>query len=156
MQSEKTKKTKWALRLVGLFVASLVFITLIFFATKSHNDFMTLKINNVELQTEIATTSQEKSRGLCCRDSLPQNRGMLFVYDSPGDYRFWMKDTLIALDMYWIDANKKIVHIEQNVQPSSYPKTYGTETESRYVLETNAGFAKRHNIKVGDTAAFNL
>ena len=123
-------------------------------ATKSQNSLKMLTINDTKLSIEIATSSQEKQTGLCCRESLPEYRAMLFVYDSPGNHRFWMKDTKIPLDMYWINSKKKIIYIEHSVQPSSYPKTFGPEDESQYVLETNAGFAKKHNINIGDTINF--
>lgn len=120
------------------------------------NNEKLLKINGTKIVIEIATSSQEKQKGLCCRDSLPENQGMLFVYEKPGNYRFWMKDTRIPLDMYWISSEKKIVHIEDNVQPESYKKSFGTDIPSQYVLETNAGFAKKHNIRVGDTVEFDI
>ena len=122
--------------------------------------FSTVKTSNLivgtnKLTVETAKTSEQMQRGLCCRDSLAQHAGMLFVYEKPGDYRFWMKDTKIALDMYWINSQKKIVYIEHNVQPSSYPKTFGTEIPAQYILETNAGYAKSRNIKIGDAVNFN-
>ena len=155
MQNEKTKKTKWALRLRLSIVILVILVASIIIAINSQNQKPTLTINYTVINIEIATTSQEKSRGLCCRKGLVKNSGMLFVYDKPGDYRFWMKDTLIPLDMYWIDSDKKIVHIEHSVQPSSYPKTFGTNIPSKYILETNAGFAKASSIKVGDTVKFD-
>ena len=79
---------------------------------------------------------------------------MLFVYNKPGDYRFWMKDTKIPLDMFWINSDKQIVHIEKDVQPSSYPESFGSEEPAQYVLETNAGFAKKYQIQNRDIVAF--
>lgn len=156
MQNEKTKKTKLARRLVASAVIIFAALSVLFFAIKSQNDLPSVNIGDVVIPVEIATSSQEKQKGLCCRNSLPENQGMLFVYEKPGNYRFWMKDTRIPLDMYWISSEKKIVHIEENVQPESYKKSFGTDVPSQYVLETNAGFAKQHNIRVGDTVEFNL
>lgn len=113
-----------------------------------------LKVNGTTVDILIANNSAERSRGLCCRDSLPSNSGMLFIYDRPGDYRFWMKDSRISLDMFWISGKKIITHIETNVKPESYPKSFGTNIPSQYILETNSGFADRHNIKVGDQVQF--
>jgi uncharacterized membrane protein (UPF0127 family) len=152
MLKEHTKKIKWALSLS--LVAAAIFVIVIIFATRSQNGLKTLEINGTKIHVEIATTSQEKEKGLCCRESLPKNQGMLFVYQKPGDHRFWMKDTKIPLDMYWINSSKKIVYLEENVQPNSYPKSFGTNIPSQYILETNAGFAKAHDIKVGDTVVF--
>lgn len=156
MQNDATKKTKLARRLLVGAVAIIVGLSVLFFTVKSQNYSPSMKIGDVVIPVEIATSSQEKQKGLCCRDSLPENQGMLFVYEKPGNYRFWMKDTRIPLDMYWISSEKKIVYIEQNVQPSSFPKQFGPDIKARYVLETNAGFAKKHTIKVGDTVEFNL
>ncbi|HMS31093.1 MAG TPA: DUF192 domain-containing protein [Candidatus Saccharibacteria bacterium] len=156
MQNDVTKKTKLARRLLVGAVAFIVGLSVLFFAIKSQNDLPSVNIGDVVIPVEIATSSQEKQKGLCCRNSLPENQGMLFVYEKPGNYRFWMKDTRIPLDMYWISSEKKIVHIEENVQPESYKKSFGTDVPSQYVLETNAGFAKQHNIRVGDTVEFNL
>lgn len=130
-------------------------ISIVIFAILSQNKKLAeLTINDTTVAVEFAKTSQEQSRGLCCRDSLPENQGMLFVYDSPGNYGFWMKDTRIPLDMYWISSEKRIVHIEHSVQPDSYPKSYRSPEPAQYILETNAGFAKQYNIQVGDIVQF--
>ncbi len=129
-------------------------LALFYFAIQSQYKTVTVSIKQTQIKAQIATTSQEKARGLCCRESLQQNAGMLFMYDKPGNYRYWMKDTKIPLDIYWIDASKKIVHIEPSVKPESYPKEFGTDIPSQYVLETNAGFAKTHNIQTGDIVRF--
>ena len=118
------------------------------------NNSELLTINGNKITIEIAKSSQKKSEGLCCRDSLPDDHGMLFVYDQPGDYRFWMKDTKIPLDMIWIDSNKKIVHIEEDVQPSSFPESFGSNDPAQYVLEINAGFVKKYQIQKRDNVAF--
>jgi len=152
MQNVKTKKIKWALSFS--LVASTILVIVLFFATRSQNGFKTVLINGTKIHVEIATTSQDKEKGLCCRDSLPENQGMLFVYEKPGSYRFWMKDTKIPLDMYWLNPTKKIVHIEHDVDPKTYPKSFGTNIPSQFILETNAGFAKAHNIQIGDTIVF--
>ncbi|MCB9822971.1 DUF192 domain-containing protein [Candidatus Nomurabacteria bacterium] len=140
-----------------LFVAGItaVLIGLLYIiATTSQKDTIPLSIRGQELQVEIANSSQKRSSGLCCRDSLAEDHGMLFVYDKPGDYRFWMKDTKIPLDMFWINSDKQIVHIEKDVQPSSYPESFGSEEPAQYVLETNAGFAKKYQIQNRDIVAF--
>jgi uncharacterized protein len=113
-----------------------------------------LKINGEAVKVEIADNAALRARGLCCRNQIDENSGMLFIYDKPGDYKFWMKDTKIPLDIIWIDEQKKIVHIEHSVQPETYPKSFGSKSPARYVFEVNAGYAKKHNIKVGDKASF--
>ncbi len=153
MQNDATKKTKLA-RKALLAVVLAVLCGSVFFAINSQKQTKTVYVNETKLTAQIATSSQEQKRGLCCRDYLAKNSAMLFIYDQPGDYRFWMKDTKIPLDIYWINSEKRIVHIEHSVQPESYPKSFGSEKAAQYILETNAGFAKTHSINVGDTVKF--
>lgn len=161
MQNERIKKTKLgrSTLILGALVGLVVAVLAVFFyiATPLQNEtssLPTLQVNNQEVYIEIARTPEEQARGLCCRDSLPDHHGMLFIYDQPGDYGFWMKDTRIPLDMYWIDSKKTIVHIEHSVQPDSYPHSFRSPTPAQYILETNAGYAKKHGITVGDTVSF--
>lgn len=155
MQNEKTKKIKWVHKV--LLVVAVCLIALgILIAKNSQNDYTTLRVGEQTLKVQIAKTSQKKKAGLCCRDSLPFNQGMLFVYDQPGYYSFWMKDTRIPLDMIWIDSSKQIVHIEHSVAPETYPKTFINPEPAQYILETNAGYAKKYNIKKSDEVAFSL
>lgn len=158
MQNEKTKKTKSAPRLLGLAILMIVtFIVIFVIRSQSYGlNVGEVRINDVVIKVDLAISSQEKTLGLCCRDSLAADHGMLFVYGQPGNHGFWMKDTRIALDMYWLDSDRTILHIEHDVRPESYPKSFGSEVLSQYVLETNAGFAKKHGIKVGDKAQFEL
>ena len=113
-----------------------------------------VKINSSTLQVAVADDNQERARGLCCRDFLPVDEGMLFVYNQPGDYGFWMKDTWIPLDMLWISSDKNVVHIEHSVQPESYPETFHSPQSAQYILETNAGWAKNNDVRVGDIVSF--
>lgn len=143
-------------RKLFVIAATAVSIAVLLIAIKSQKQYTAITIGSQVINVEIANTSQKREHGLCCRESLPADQGMLFVYKSPGDYRFWMKDTQIPLDMFWIDSDKRIVHIERNVRPSSYPQSYGTKTPAQYVLETNAGFADKFQIKNRDIVAFTL
>ena len=103
---------------------------------------------------EIADTDNKRQRGLMFREALNPNEGMIFIFDEPGFYPFWMKNTLISLDMLWVDAHGKIVSITQSVPPCeadpcpSYPPLAGSS--ALYVVEVVAGFTRQHGIKVGD------
>lgn len=137
------------------FALGLLVIAILLFAVYARKGYArVVRVGDVSINAEFARSADEKAKGLCCRDSLGANSGMLFVYDNPGLYRFWMKDTRIPLDMYWISSEKKIVHIEHSVKPESFPKTYGPQELAQYILETNAGFAKQNNINVGDSVSF--
>ncbi|MFH1721825.1 MAG: DUF192 domain-containing protein [Candidatus Altiarchaeota archaeon] len=102
---------------------------------------------------EIADEPAETSRGLMFRQKLGADEGMLFIFPSEVVQKFWMKNTLIPLDMLWITENGKIIFIEHDVPPckSDPCPTYGPDEPAKYVLEVNAGYIKEHGLKVGDT-----
>lgn len=103
----------------------------------------------------VADTPQERSKGLSGRESLPDDRGMVFIFDAPDEQCFWMKDTLIPLDMIWLDDSKTITKIEPNVQPSSYPDSFCSDKpEDKYVIELNAGKATELLLAVGRQISF--
>ena len=101
---------------------------------------------------EVARNEPERSRGLMYRTSMPERAGMIFLFDRPGIYPFWMKNTLIPLDMFWTDTAGKVVWIAESVPPCQADPCpeYPPKAVASYVIETNAGFAKRHGVKVGD------
>ena len=85
-----------------------------------------------------------------------QIEGMLFVTEKDGDIPIWMKDMRIPIDIIWLDAKKKVVHVKRDVWPDNEPhEVYHTPVPARYVLELPAGNAKEHSIKPGVTARFS-
>ncbi len=101
---------------------------------------------------EIAQTQEERKKGLMFRDSLDPQKGMLFVFKEEGLYSFWMKNTLIPLDIIWIDEDKKVVDIKENAQPCREEKceSFSPKEEARYVLELNAGEVRDIGLELGD------
>lgn len=159
MPNEKTKKTKLALKAGLLLAAALVAVGIgsgIFWLTRPSASTQTVTINRSDLTLELARTPKQKQRGLCCRDQLPADHGMLFIYDQPGFYQFWMKDTRLPLDIIWLNQQQEIVHIEHKVQPASYPQRYGSPYPAQYVLEVNAGYAQQRQLEVGQQLHLNL
>ena len=110
------------------------------------------------LKVELARTSQELERGLQYRSSLPRDAGMLFIFPQDVQASFWMKNTLLPLDMIWLDQDAKVVYIQKNAPPclSENCPVYGPSRPVRYVLEANAGFADAHDIQVGQEAKIFL
>jgi len=97
-------------------------------------------------------------RGMMFRDSLPEDRGMLFIHGEPGRYSYWMFQVRIPLDMLWLDANRNIVEISADTPPcqtaaSQCPK-YGGNQAALMVLELPGGSVKKHGLQVGQTIAF--
>ncbi|MGN6622748.1 MAG: DUF192 domain-containing protein, partial [Candidatus Nitrosocosmicus sp.] len=101
----------------------------------------------------------QQAKGLSIKNSLNDSEGMLFPFDKPGDYSFWMKDMKFPIDILWIDTNNKIVHIEKNLQPCIFfllCPSYSPHSNSKYVLEINADLTTRNNITVGDSVYINM
>ena len=107
---------------------------------------------------ELAKTTSEQERGLMNRAELDKNKGMLFVFNTVGLYPFWMKDTLIPLDIIWLDSNGKVVFMAQNVQPCKtlICPNVNPLMGAKYVLEINAGLASEKGIKVGSVATITI
>lgn len=105
------------------------------------------------VELEIAANDELRAQGLMYRESLPSGQGMLFLFPRPGEYPFWMKNTLIPLDMIWLEPAGRIVAIRPDIQPCRADPcpTYAPEAIASYVLELAAGEAKAHNLVVGDT-----
>ena len=99
---------------------------------------------------EVADTPEERAKGLSGRDHIDYRQGMLFIFDSPGRSCFWMKDTLVPLDMLWFDNDYRLVHQELSVTPDTYPQTFCPQVDARYVVELRGGMAKFHGLQLGD------
>ena len=101
---------------------------------------------------EVPDDLEESMRGLMFRKHLPGNAGMLFAYYDEKPRTFWMKNTLIPLDMIFVDGSSKIIEIKENVPPCAQDEcpTYPSKEPAQYVLEVNAGFVQEKGIKVGD------
>ncbi|MCU0653655.1 MAG: DUF192 domain-containing protein [Candidatus Pacebacteria bacterium] len=101
---------------------------------------------------EVASTPEARDTGLMFRKQLDRDRGMLFVFDRDGSYHFWMKNTLIPLDIIWIGSDRRIAYISKNTPPcNSDPcPQYGPSSPARYVLEINAGQTDAVGARIGD------
>ncbi|MEY4602242.1 MAG: hypothetical protein RL292_183 [Candidatus Parcubacteria bacterium] len=111
-------------------------------------------LGNMLFRLEVADTFALQERGLSYRQSLAPQTGMLFVFDTPGMYYFWMKDMNFPIDIVWLDQNKKVVHIEHALSPSTYPDSFGPETPTQYVIEIPAGEVKGAGLSKGDVVSF--
>ena len=107
----------------------------------------------VDVSLEVAATPETRSRGLMYRRELADGHGMLFVFDVDANHEFWMKNTLIPLDMIFITVDGLVAGVKKNTTPMS---TAGISvgTPSRYVLEVPGGWAERRGVAVGDRVEF--
>lgn len=112
-------------------------------------------IGNATLLVEVADTPSERHHGLSGTPELKPDTGMLFIFDQLDSQEMWMKDMQYSLDMLWLDDDRRVVHIEEHLSPSSYPATVKSPTPARYVVEVPSGFVAAHHIKEGTIAAFS-
>lgn len=111
-----------------------------------------LAIGEQQFFVEVVSTAATRQQGLMNRDFMPANQGMLFEFPNEAPRNFWMKNTLIPLDMIWLDANKMIVDI-QAAEPCKVEQCpiYSGKAPAQYVLELNQGVLRG---QVGDTVQF--
>lgn len=108
--------------------------------------------DGTEIQAELAATFAERQRGLMFRRELPASQGMLFLFENSGRYGFWMLNTLVPLDILWLDSERRIVFISANTPPcppGTLCPTYGSDVAAQFVLELAAGQAAAHGLTVG-------
>lgn len=121
---------------------------------------LTVKTNNdsYTFDIEIADTPEERSKGLMYRESMKDNHGMLFIFDEEQELNFWMKNTLIPLDMIFFDHDYKIVHIQHDARPCKTDpcEVFSSLKPAKYVLEVKGGTAERLGITPGNTASVDL
>jgi uncharacterized membrane protein (UPF0127 family) len=109
----------------------------------------TLVAGDVDIPVAIANTDATRQQGLSDTASLPADSGMLFEFDTPGNYGFWMKDMDYPLDFVWLDSGMKIIGITPNVAVATYPQIFYPPSPAQYELEVNANFSTTHGLKVG-------
>lgn len=99
------------------------------------SNLVDITIGDKKYKVEIADTPEKQEKGLMDRESLPEDQGMLFIYDEPQDLSYWMKNTLISLDIIFIDDDMEVVSVKQGQPMSEEPIT---EDDVQYVLEVNS------------------
>lgn len=150
-------KQKWWL--IGSIIILLA-LTYPFVFSKKNTNISQVEINGKIIKVELAKTNEARAKGLSGRKSLDPNSGMLFVFDKPGIYPFWMKDTLIPLDIIWLAPSKTkgsytIVDMTQlQPQRGDNVPSYTPKKEANYVLEVNANYARNNNISIGNEVKF--
>lgn len=110
------------------------------------------------LQSEVMVKDEDRAMGLMFRPSLAPDRGMLFVFAQPDFHGIWMKNCRFPIDIVWLDEDKKVVHVTPKVPPCTADPcpSYQPMRKAAYVVEMNAGAAKREKVALGSTLAFTL
>ncbi len=105
------------------------------------------------VKVEVVNTPSTRELGLMYRKHLDEDAGMIFVFPTAEHQSFWMKNTVISLDMIFADEHGKILGIVEKAEPFS-ERPLGVDGDSLYVLEVNGGFSQRHHLKAGDQMKF--
>jgi uncharacterized membrane protein (UPF0127 family) len=98
---------------------------------------------------EIADDDAKRTQGLMYRDSMAESEAMLFIFPDEAERSFWMKNTIMPLDIIYADSAKQIITVQKNAVPYS-EASIPSDGPAQYVVEVNAGFSDRHNIRRGD------
>lgn len=108
------------------------------------------------LRVELMVKDEDRAMGVMFRPSLPRDRGLLFVFDRPDFHGLWMKNCRFPIDMVWLDEEKRVVHLAEAVPPCKADPcpVYVPLRRASYVIELNAGQARREKAVVGASVSF--
>lgn len=115
-----------------------------------------ISVGGQVVHARIADTEASRQQGLSGTEPLAEDEAMLFVYDHPTRPGIWMKDMNYSIDIVWLDATKKVIYIEREVSPETYPRIFLPQSDAQYVLELPAGFAYKHGLALGQVASFSV
>jgi uncharacterized membrane protein (UPF0127 family) len=148
-----TKNTAF-IGLIGLILLALV--TTIFFRLASascnqeYREDRRLNISGQSLKVQVVRTPADLSKGLGGKSCISADQAMLFEFNRPGKYSFWMKDMNFPIDIVWLDADRKVTQVKAWVAPETFPDSFGNKRPAQFVLELKAGQASRLDIEQGN------
>ena len=163
MQNKETKKIAsgpkqksfvYSALIVVVLVAFLGLASYLFIHRLNTVTYVNATIGSEQFSLELADTDAAREEGLSERDSIGKNNGMLFVFDTAGDWRMWMVQMRFPIDIVWLNSDKEIVYIKHSATPAEYPEIYKAPQPSAYVIEVNAGTLNRLGVQEGDSISF--
>lgn len=166
MVSKKTRAAEGPLtpnkkRILFLVLMALLLISgaLLFNAPKGTEIIEVRFPGGTKLQAEVAETPEKLLFGLAFRETLPEDHGMIFLFEESGLHKVWTKQYQFNVDLIWVNESKHVVHIFETAVPcvSDPCEWYGPPPErARYLIEANSGFVDRARVSVGDELVFAL
>ncbi|HNV23679.1 MAG TPA: DUF192 domain-containing protein [Candidatus Omnitrophota bacterium] len=134
----------------------LLFIIFLVFFSDNAVGHRQVCFQNKCFYVEIVEHPEDLQKGLMFREHLDKTQGMLFIFLNSDLHAFWMKNTLIPLDIIWLDESRKIVSIAHQALPCLKDPcfVYYPQKSAKYVLEINGGLCQKLKIRVGDKAKF--
>lgn len=151
----KGRRAVLMLALALLIITASVFLT----SEQAPGTFIVTFPSGTQVITDVADTPEKILFGLAFRNHLPEDRGMLYIFDSSGRHRLSTKGYMVPVDMIWLDESKYVVHTVTEAEPCAKPACpqYGPPPENaRYVVQTVAGFVEKEGVKPGDVLKFTL
>lgn len=142
-------------------IVSILVVAVVFGGSLSQSDScqttyrsdIRIVINSITFIAERVSAPIDRTRGLSGRACIPSDTAMLFEFEQPEPQGIWMKNMRFPIDILWLNQDKRIVHIERAVEPSTYPDVFRPSTPALYVIETQSGATL--GIAVGDSVSFS-
>ncbi|MEQ1500402.1 MAG: DUF192 domain-containing protein [Parcubacteria group bacterium] len=141
-------------RLITFVACFIVVFIVIIFTLSTQTYSSRLVLGGRTFSVEIADTKNLTEKGLSGHAPLAFNEGMFFAFKDSDVYGFWMKEMLFPIDIIWIDKDFRIVHIEKEVKPETYPKVFYPSLPAMYVLEISSGESDKLGLQIGDPVRF--
>lgn len=110
-----------------------------------------IEVGGTPLIVDVARTKEARAQGLSGRERIPNDHGLLFIFEESGRYPIWMRNMKFPIDVYWIDESGVIVDVWENARPESYPSVFSPRADAKYILEVIAGYSEIFNVRIGTT-----
>lgn len=114
-----------------------------------------LRIGETDFLASVAVTPEEREQGLSNTSELPAGVVKLFVFDFSDEWGIWMKDMNYPIDIIWLNEEKRVVHVEHQIPPESYPMVFRSLLPALYVIEVSAGLATTMGLVLDDKIEFD-
>jgi len=138
-----------------LSILSLLIIIPVLIITKlipAEVQYKTVKISGVTVKAEVADNPLKRIEGLMSKKTLPDNEGMLFIFDDENYHGIWMMNMTFSIDILWINKDLKIIDIVEGAQPCKINcPIYLPNEKALYVLEVNSGFVSKNKLQTGNS-----
>lgn len=152
MPNALTKKIELARNIYCYALAFVVLLALIAIYRPSYK--FDVSINNSKIFASVVTTAAQQQKGLGGLASLPSGSGMLFAFHEPAERGIWMKGMNFAIDVVWIGGDGKVVKVDKNVVPETYPEVFSAEN-AQFILEIPSGDVDKIGIVAGQQVIFS-
>ncbi len=144
---------------IFVFLIVIVVVLSIFFGYVSYfgvenKDFSRISINGEIFDVEVVRKQEDLALGLSGRSHIEDKNAMVFVFDKEDFWGIWMKDMNFPIDVVWLDKNKKIIFIKENLKPETFPEVFYPDLKALYVVEMSVDSVKKTKAKINDEVFF--